>query len=114
VSLADALRRRAAAAVSWAARWRGLYGAVPVGEMPDRPEPRTVYVVGEGGHRWYAAFLYPCSCGEIIQASLLVRSRPHWQLTERWDGAVSLHPSVWRTMGCRSDFWLRGGRVQWC
>ena len=28
----------------------GLYGAVAVGEVPDRPEPGTVYVVGEADH----------------------------------------------------------------
>jgi hypothetical protein len=114
MTFVDALGRHAAAAVSWIARRRGLYRAVPVGEVPDQPEPRTVYVVGEGGHLWFAAFLCPCGCGEVVQASLLERSRPHWRLTEDWDGVASLQPSVWRTRGCRSHFWLRRGRIRWC
>lgn len=112
--VAACVRRAVAAAASWVARLRGLYGVVSVTELPDRLKPRTLYVVGEDGHRWFAAFLCPCGCGETIQASLLEKSRPHWRLTERWDSAASLHPSVWRTKNCRSHFWLRAGRVHWC
>jgi Family of unknown function (DUF6527) len=114
MSVADSIRRGAAMAASWLVRRRGLYGAVSVAELPNSLKPHTIYVVGEARHRWYAAFLCPCGCGETIQASLLEKSRPHWTLTERWDGAASLHPSVWRTKGCRSHFWLRVGRIRWC
>lgn len=114
MSVADAISGRAAAAASWLARRRGLYGAISVVDLPDRLEPRTLYVIGEGGHRWFAAFLCPCGCGETIQTSLLLKSRPCWRLSERWDGAASLHPSVWRTKGCRSHFWLQGGKIRWC
>lgn len=114
MSFAEKFRRGAAAASSWVARRRGLYGAVDVTELPDHLDACTVYVVGEGGHRWFAAFLCPCGCGETIQASLVEKSRPHWRLAERWDGAASLHPSVWRTKGCRSHFVLQSGRVRWC
>jgi len=71
MSFVAAFFRRVAAAASWVARWRGLYGAVDVTELPDRLEPRILYVVGEDGHRWFAAFFCPCGCGETIQASLL-------------------------------------------
>lgn len=114
MTIAGALRRAALGAASRIARWRGLYGAVLVSELPDVLEPRAVYVVGEGGHRWFVAFLCPCGCGDVIQASLLERTRPHWRLTESWDGTVSLHSSVWRTKGCRSHFWMRRGRIRWC
>ena len=30
------------------------------------------------------------------------------------DGSVSLMPSVWRQKGCRSHFFLRHGRIDWC
>ena len=114
MSLAAALQRYAVVAASWFARRRGLYATVCVSKLPDRLNPRTVYVVGEGSHQWFAGFLCPCGCGETIQASLVEKSRPHWRIALRWDGAVSLYPSVWRIKGCRSHFWLRRGRVQWC
>ena len=99
---------------AWHTRLRGLHGMVLVEDVPDVIAPRTLYVVGENGHRWYAVFACPCGCGAPIHASLLARSSPHWTLSEHWDGTVSLHPSVWRTKGCRSHFWLKRGRVRWC
>ena len=40
--------------------------------------------------------------------------RPGWKLRDHWDGTASLAPSVWRKVGCKSHFWLRKGRVEWC
>jgi hypothetical protein len=82
--------------------------------MPEKLQPRRLYVVGEDGRRWFAAFLCPCGCSAVIHASLVEASTPRWRLTRHFGGAVSLHPSVWRTKGCRSHFWLRRGRVDWC
>ena len=43
------------AITSWVARRRGRHAAVFVeGEEPDDLVTRTVYVVGEGAHRWYS------------------------------------------------------------
>jgi hypothetical protein len=110
---------RAVASVTRAAqaaylRCRGLYGAIDVDEIPDTLEPRRLYIVGEDGQRWYAVFLCPCGCDTIIHASLLQAIRPSWRLKRHFAGAVSLHPSMWRTKGCRSHFWLRRGKVIWC
>lgn len=38
------------ALLAWIALRRGRHAAAHVGEEPDVPAPRTVYVVGEGGH----------------------------------------------------------------
>jgi Family of unknown function (DUF6527) len=118
IALLAAIRRFAqrlqAAAAVLHLEARGLYGAVDVGELPDALKPRRIYVVGEGGHAWFAAFLCPCGCGSVIYASLVDRSSPHWRLRRHFGGAVTLQPSVRRTKGCRSHFWLRRGRVEWC
>jgi hypothetical protein len=29
-------------------------------------------------------------------------------------GRPTLRPSVWLRTGCRSHFWIRDGRVEWC
>lgn len=91
-----------------------LHTAVDVEELPQQLKPRRLYVVGGDGQSWFAAFLCPCGCGAVIHASLIEASRPSWRLTRHFAGAVSLHPSMWRTRGCRSHFWLRCGRIEWC
>jgi hypothetical protein len=83
-------------------------------EMPDRLKSSTVYLCGEGEHLWAAAMVCPCGCGEVIQLNLLKQVRPYWNAVEHPDGAVSLAPSVWRQKGCRSHFFIRKGRVDWC
>ena len=81
--------------------------------MPDQVESGVLYLVGEGPHLWFAAFLCPCGCGEAIQLSLSPDSRPRWGVEEHSDGTVSLSPSVWRVRGCRSHFFLRRGHIAW-
>ncbi|MBK3405300.1 hypothetical protein H0176_16910 [Methylorubrum populi] len=102
------------AALGWVSRRRGRHTAAFVDEEPDTLAPCTVYVVGEDGHRWFAAFDCPCGCGETIKLSLIPGDRPGWRLRDHWDGTASLAPSVWRKVGCKSHFWLRKGKVEWC
>lgn len=84
-----------------------------VEDLPDALTPLTVYVIGEHGHQWYAAMQCPCGCGDTLQLSLHAEASPRWTLQRRWDGAPSLSPSIWRRTGCRSHFFLEGGRVRW-
>ena len=99
---------------------KGLFGGGPapfttirVEEPPEVLRSRTVYLLGEGEHIWSVAMLCPCGCGEQIQLSTL-DSRPRWSVEIEGDGSVTLSPSVWRTVGCRSHFFLRSGLVLWC
>lgn len=87
---------------------------VHTSEVPECPGVGNLYVVGEGLHRWYAVFSCPCGCGETVHLSLIEGDRPRWRLTEHEDDSVSLSPSVWRNRGCRSHFFVRRGRIQWC
>jgi hypothetical protein len=60
------------------------------------------------------ALLCPCACGAVLQMSTLPEGRPRWQVEQHPDGTLSLYPSVWRTIGCRSHFFLQHGYVIWC
>jgi Family of unknown function (DUF6527) len=107
----DELRRWGGAHV----RKRGQrirYGRVE--EFPDRLEPATLYVAGEDAHPWAAAMLCPCGCGDVIELNLLKQARPCWSVQQNRDGTVTLIPSVWRTKGCRSHFFIRQSRIEWC
>lgn len=116
------LRAALSGAWSWLSSYIGVRASHPDGEVymtkktadvPDAPSPRTVYVVGEGEHQWYAVLACPCLCGAIVQLSLLENDRPRWTLTEHGDRTISLSPSVLRRRGCQSHFFLRRGRIEW-
>lgn len=92
---------------------RSEFRSVRVEEMPDRLKPRHLYLVGQK-EPWSAALLCPCGCKAVIQLSLLRTDSPKWSFTLNRSGVPTLSPSVWRTTGCRSHFFLRKGSVVWC
>jgi hypothetical protein len=85
-----------------------------VEDLPDSLQPATLYVAGEEPHLWAAAILCPCGCGEVIHLNLLEDATPSWTLRHHRDGSVTVLPSVWRTKGCRSHFFIRNSRIVWC
>ena len=109
--------------MSWLAKlWWWLVGLIglrrgfateAVEDLPDVLEPDRVYLIGDGSVPWSAALLCPCRCGAVIQLSLIPSDRPRWSVSRHFTGSASLHPSIWRTKGCRSHFFLRRGRIVW-
>ena len=85
-----------------------------VEDFPDRLSPSTLYVAGEEPYVWAAAMLCPCGCGDVIELNLMEQASPSWSVRQRRDGSVTLMPSVWRTKGCRSHFFIRNSRIDWC
>lgn len=118
----DSLWRKGREIVFIPARWwnqRQLrkgkpYRYVHVDEFPDSLEANKLYIAGENGYFWAAAVLCPCGCGDVIELNLLKKARPCWTVQEHSNGLVSLRPSVWRRQGCRSHFYLRNGKIEWC
>ncbi len=90
------------------------FGYLRVDEVPDALKPAIVYVAGEGVYIWAAAMVCPCGCGDVIELNLLRKVRPCWSVRGHADGTVTLTPSVWRSRGCRSHFFVRHGRIDWC
>jgi hypothetical protein len=82
-------------------------------ELPDKLKKHKLYAIGEGVP-WLAALQCPCGCGEIVQLSLLENDRPRWRLRKEKDGTATLSPSIWRSKGCKSHFFLRNGLIVWC
>jgi hypothetical protein len=85
-----------------------------VDEFPYDLTPYTLYVAGDEQCPWGAAMLCPCGCGDVIQLNLLKEVSPCWSVRLSSDRSVSLIPSVWRSKGCRSHFFVRDGWVDWC
>ena len=90
------------------------FRAVFVDEVPESLRKHSIYIAGESGHYWSASLLCPCGCGDLIQLNLLQQVRPCWQIKSHQDGSVSIMPSVWRRQGCKSHFFVREGRIDWC
>lgn len=87
--------------------------AESVEDIPDVLQPHSIYFVGDEGRPWAAAFLCPCQCGDVIQLSLIENDRPRWRARVHENRSVTLDPSVWRTRGCFSHFFVRRGRIWW-
>lgn len=102
-------------------RWRNFIEhfkphirAMRVDELPDTPQQRLVYLIGdEGEPPWQAAMICPCGCGSTIHLSLIPQDKPRWQAATDNQGFASLWPSVARYRGCAAHFILRSGRIRW-
>lgn len=92
----------------------GRLRAVMVEEQPDDLRPGECYLVGEGEHRWFAAFACPCGCGADVVLNLLPDMRPRWRIDIHDDETVTVSPSINRHRGCRAHFYVRRGQTQWC
>lgn len=96
-------------------RWRHRFLIERSIEEPEQIEPFKVYVIGEEGYEWTAVFVCPCGCGHVIRLNLLEGdSRPTWRVSHDPRKFVTVHPSVWRHVGCESHFIIRDGLVRWC
>lgn len=98
---------------NWWSRPRPLRVA-NVEDLPVRVEKGIIYMVGENDWIWCVAMLCPCGCKATVQLSTLADVRPCWRVTEHTDKTISLQPSVWRQVGCRSHFFVKHGLIEWC
>lgn len=95
--------------------WSKPYRTIIADEsLPTKLERKALYIVEEDGFEEHAAMICPCGCGAVLYMNLLTDERPCWKVTRHIDGTSTLYPSVWSTKGCRSHFWFRRGRVEWC
>jgi hypothetical protein len=104
-------------AIRHAIRFLGV-GTAPfeveaVDSAPEIPRNDTVYLITDEGVPWSVAMKCPCGCGEVLFLSLLEGS-PRWRVEQHRNGTVSVSPSIWRTTGCRSHFFLKEGLIAWC
>ena len=82
--------------------------------LPERLRGRDLVLARDGDEDWCAGMNCPCGCGQKIELLLIREAKPRWDLALDPAGRPSLKPSVWLQTGCRSHFWLRHGRVEWC
>ncbi|WP_353740191.1 DUF6527 family protein [Desulfosarcina widdelii] len=95
----------------WVTCRRARLTAIRVEELPNKLDTNKLYLVGEGDYLWFAAMMCPCDCGHILYMGLMPDQKPKWSVTVHHDNSVSLFPSVWRKVGCKTHFWLRNGCI---
>ena len=81
---------------------------------PEELVTGVLLIVEDGVVRKWVCFRCPCGCGEKIMLSLAPQRHPHWTVGMDWLRRPTLSPSVRQVTQCRSHYWVRRGRVQWC
>ena len=82
--------------------------------LPLTIPQNTIILARDGDEDWCVGFLCPCGCGTTIELLLVPEATPRWSINVDRDGLVSLFPSVWLDSGCRSHFWVKRGKIEWC
>jgi hypothetical protein len=80
--------------------------------IPESLRPGLLYIEGDGGKFWFASLLCPCGCKQEININLDENESPCWELGK--EELSDLSPSLWKNNGCKSHFFLKKGKVQWC
>lgn len=90
-----------------------LFSVALVEDPVDDPNKNVIYIIGTPDEPWQVELLCPCGCGDKIVLPVNESTSPRWSV-HVVSGVPSLSPSVWRTKKCKSHFFLRKGRVEWC
>ncbi len=97
----------------YASYFSSYYSFEIVGEIPNSIPAKQILVVSEGGQPDTLAFKCPCGCKSVIQLNLLQDAKPCWKYRVTANGEITISPSIWRKVGCKSHFFLRRGRIEW-
>ena len=84
-----------------------------VDEIPENICQRSIYIVGEKEQPWLIAFRCPCGCNNLIQLNLLKEARPRWNYVVSKKNKITVKPSIWRNVDCRSHFFIRKSKIKW-
>lgn len=83
----------------------------------DRPidcRPGRLYVTGRVSSPEHGFMACPCGCGDRLTLRFVGERSPRWSLLRDWRGRATVRPSIWRSSGCQSHFFLTRGKIHWC
>jgi len=90
-----------------------LYKSEYVSDVPKKPEPYKVYILGGMKNPFLSVLQCPCGCGESLHLNLMTSRDPCWELYIGANASATFKPSLWKKTGCRSHFHLVEGKVRW-
>jgi hypothetical protein len=79
----------------------------------DTPKKKILYIIGTIDEPWQVEMLCPCGCKDKIVLPLNYETSPRWTLKLKNNSFPTLHPSIWRSKGCKSHFFLKSGKIKW-
>ena len=97
----------------WWRRHRGRLEVARVPEVPAELRRGVLALVGEDAEPWAAVLICPCGCDARTELLLAPGPETFWRVTHGPAG-TTLSPSVWRTSGCRSHYFVRESAILWC
>jgi hypothetical protein len=84
-----------------------------VDQCPDKHEPGVLYVAMDNGKPFFSEALCPCGCGEMFHLIFNQGETPSWIINIDEQNLPDISPSVLKTNGCRSHFFIKKGAIQW-
>ncbi len=84
-----------------------------VEDLPEKVSSRVIYIIGGKANLWLLALKCPCGCHSLIQLNLLKDSNPCWSYKITAMKRISVSPSIWKTTGCKSHFFVRESKIIW-
>ena len=93
--------------------WDKPFLAQRIEDPVEAPEKKVLYIVGTAEEPWQVELICPCGCKDKIVLPVNNSTSPRWSLKITEQNIPTLHPSIWRTKGCNSHFFLRKGKVEW-
>ncbi len=82
-----------------------------VDDLPETCKEDIIYIIGSE-FKWIIVFLCPCGCKNVIYLNLLKEEAPNWNYTFN-KNKLTISPSIRRTKGCKSHFWIKNGKIVW-
>jgi hypothetical protein len=82
-------------------------------DFPEIVDDEVIYIIGQRECPWLLAMKCPCGCDKLIQLNLLKDADPCWKFRISKKEKISISPSIWRTNGCKSHFFVRDSRIEW-
>jgi len=89
------------------------YKLVHLDEQPENLSDGIIYIIGIPSQPWLLTFKCPCGCGYNIYLNLLKDFSPCWRYYILKKGIINIFPSIWRTKGCRSHFFVYKSKIDW-
>jgi hypothetical protein len=81
---------------------------------PEVIAESQVIIIAENGIPDSLVFKCPCGCHTDIYLNLLNDAKPRWSFKISKKNKITITPSIWRTVGCKSHFIVENSVVIWC
>lgn len=84
-----------------------------VEDIPESIPDRLIFIVQDGNEPELLVFKCPCGCDADIILNLLKDASPRWCYELNDKKTIDIYPSVWRTIGCKSHFFVKDSNIKW-